>query len=228
MVCYQSTSNTPEEPASATHSAAASAQQASVMHATADLELDEQPARAELDEEPARAGCFSWVHCCCRRLWRRLKKRTRSRRLRVSLPHGETGAQQHDGAAPPPLAANTEMEEEGQCSEGAGNTNTSTAVIDTTTPVLCSAQQNFKPVVEDLNTIMSTSARTGRISIIIVRVAWKTNFACTTKHDVSGNIMLLNNIRTLSNTSKTKLKAFEEQHKNIMDLIPGTTREIAN
>ena len=230
MVCNQSTSNASNQPASATRSVAASAQHAYVMQASG--ELDEQSASVaasaqhayvmqasgELDEQPAKAGCFAWVRCCCRRLWQRLRKRKRSRRLRVSLPHGETGAEHHDGAAPPPLAANTEMEEAGLSSEGAGNTHANTAPTDTILPVLYSAQQNFKPLAEHLNR-ESTSPRTGFISVITVRVAWETtDFACTRKHHMSSTTMQLK-VRTVSNTVKTICnhehnETIAEEHEN--------------
>ncbi|MPC54610.1 Non-canonical poly(A) RNA polymerase PAPD7 [Portunus trituberculatus] len=45
-------------------------------------------------EEPKKACCFSWVRCCIQKLCRRLRKRNRTQQLAVSLPHGETDAEE--------------------------------------------------------------------------------------------------------------------------------------
>ncbi|XP_063876091.1 uncharacterized protein LOC135109036 [Scylla paramamosain] len=199
MVYNKRINKTQSQFAAMSHSESLS-QQSSVMEAGNDS-----------DAQPEKACCFSWVRCCFQKLCRRLRKRKRSQHLAVSLPHGETGAGEHDGASPPPLTDHSEMEEEVKCSEAKDN-------VHVHSPITDSVEQNLKPLAEDQNTSTTTPPFTGLTSPIIVGVVWKNNFACTGEQNESIN-KELEKSKPLNNIMKTKHNerneaVEEEQEKN--------------
>ncbi|KAK8405801.1 hypothetical protein O3P69_001940 [Scylla paramamosain] len=198
MVYNKSMKKTHSEFAPMSHSESLS-QQSSAMEVGSDS-----------DEQPEKACCFSWVRCCFKKLCRRLRKRKRSQHLAVSLPHGETGAEEHDGASPPPLTDHSEMEEEEKCSDANDN-------VHDQSPVTDSVEPSLKPLAQDENTSTTTPPFTGFTSPIIVGVVWKKNFACSGEQDQSINKELEKN-KPLNNTMKTnhneQNEAVHEEQKN--------------